>query len=183
MEDEIQAGEDGLYCVGFKNVFALKRDQILEAFSQYGSVQSVRGSMSGNETHLWTFVRFANPEEAVRAITGMRSSPHLCNVKYVKYVADGPMRNRGHVSAPGEADADQPPAVGSGVSPLVRGDQPQGRSPVRAPAPTTSRSSSQFEVFVGNWPLTLEEDDLFGLFAKFNIKALSVRLYKKEDRR
>ena len=72
------------------------------------------------------------------------------------------------------------------MSPLVRGDLPPERSPVRPPAERAQRAPqrpTQFEVYVGNWPVTLGEDDMYGLFAKFDIKALSVRLYKKEDRR
>ena len=180
MEDEIQAGEDGLYCVGFKNVFALDRAYIQEVFSQYGSVQSVRGSVDGTDTRRWAFVRFVNPEEAVRAITGMRSSPQLCDVNYVKYVTGGPNRNRSQQAGSADVGAGTGTGTGTGVSPLVRADRPQGRSPVRAPA---GSGSGQFEVYVGNWPMALEEDDLYGLFEKFSIKALSVRLYKKEDRR
>ncbi|KAF0291657.1 hypothetical protein FJT64_010238 [Amphibalanus amphitrite] len=176
MEDELQAGEDGFYCVGFKNVFALNESQIMSTFSQYGNVQSVRGAKDGIDNRRWTFVRFCNPEEAVRAITGMRASPHLCNVNYVKYVADARPKSE-RLQTGGTTR----PAAGSGVSPMVRGDQPAvpERSPARPPA---AGASGKYEVYVGNWPLSLEEDDLYGLFAKFNIKALSVRLYKKEER-
>ncbi|XP_037079108.1 uncharacterized protein LOC119100099 [Pollicipes pollicipes] len=166
MEDEIQAGEDGLYCVGFKNVYALTRDEILEALSQYGRTRSVRGSCDGLKRS-WTFVRFSNPEEAVRAITGLRSSPHLCDVNYVKYVQDR-----------------LPPASQAGVSPLVRAEPVPELSPVRPPAPAaappTGTRHGHHEVFIGNWPHDLERDDVFQLCAKYNVDAVDVRLYKKE---
>ena len=193
MEDEIQAGEDGFYCVGFKNVFALLRDQIHVEFSKYGNVHSVRGAVDGTETNFWAFVRFRNPEEAVRAITGMRASPHLCDVKFVKYMNNS-RRDRSRVrdSTAGAAPASAP-AAGTGVSPLVRADETvevveetQPARPSKRPTRRGGRNSGtprNFEVFVGNWPMELGEDDIYELFNKFSIKALSVRLYKKEEKR
>lgn len=169
MEDDLQAGDDGLYCVGFLNKHWLLRERVQAEFSRFGRIVSIRGATDGTRMG-WCFVRYANPEEAVRAITGMRESPHLCDPNNVKYVND-----RGDGAASERVSrAQQPRRDESGVSPLVRGDT--------RPAPP-SRHSDKHEVYVGNWPLELDESSVMELFQKFDICVSDVRLYRKDTTR
>lgn len=193
MEDDLQAGDDGCYCVAFRNTYGLKRQRLFQLLARFGRITRLAVSDNAGKR---CFVRFSNPEDAVRAVSGLCANSRITDpssVQYVNNVRDPPASTRpSPATSRSEAASHYHPQHHRGENASENGGvdttSPMVRPYHRAESKDRSsdrggRSASPVTVFMGNLPQDVQQADLHHLFEQHNISVLLIRLIVKPFKR